>query len=218
MTPETRDWLEGLREFAAGERLQRPLPDLARSDPEQAAERSILGAHLATRLAEIDDVVEARRAWCRAADQSQPADEDPCLVITTSAAGMAALDDLLRSGNPVFSKLAGRIATVTELEYRLWCIRRPDDGRRLHVNAWSWVKTRLPEQRLAEFARHRLTPGEIFWLHRTGLAGAGRADRRDCHLWKWNGRHAALLEAFVRERSGGRLAAGRGRREHPPHD
>jgi len=218
MTPETRDWLDGLREFAAGERLRKPLADLTRADAEQAAERSILGAHLATRLVEIDDVVEARRAWCREAEHPAPADEDPCFVITTSAAGMAAVDDLLRSGNPAFSTLAGRIVTVTELEYRLWCIRRPDDSRRLHVNAWNWVKTRLPAQRHAEFARHPLAAGENFWLHRTGLAGAGRADRRDCHLWRWNGRHAALLEAFVRERSVAGLDEGRGRAGNRPRD
>lgn len=218
MNSETRDWLAGLREFATGERLRKPLPDLASPDAAQAAERSIIGAHLATRLAEFDDVGEARRAWCRAASAAPRADEDPCLVITTSPAGMAAVEDLLESGNPVFSTLAGRIATVTELEYRLWCIRRPDDGNRLHVNAWSWLKTRLPEQRRAEFARHPLAEGEAFWLHRTGLAGAGSADRRDCHLWRWNGRHAALLEAFVAERSLARLDERRGRGENGLRD
>ena len=53
--------------------------------------------------------------------------------------------------------------------------------------------------RQAEFAGYPLGPGEAYWLHRTGTAGTGAADRRDCHLWRWTGRQAALLQAFIRE-------------------
>jgi hypothetical protein len=93
------------------------------------------------------------------------------------------------------------VAAVTELEYRLWCIRHPDDAYRLHVNLWSWVKTRVPQQRWHEFATYPLRSGDVYWLHRTGVSGAGAADARHCHLWKWNGRHAALLQPHIREQT-----------------
>ncbi|MFN9367532.1 MAG: hypothetical protein ACK6CT_02015, partial [Planctomycetia bacterium] len=67
------------------------------------------------------------------------------------------------------------------------------------VNHWSWLKTNVPSRREAEFARHPRAAAEAYWLHRAGTAGAGVADGRDCHLWKWTGRQAVLLEAFVRE-------------------
>ena len=118
------------------------------------------------------------------------------------AADLGAFLEDARSASPAANLAAAeawRIVPVTELEYRLWCIRHPDDDHRHHVNHWNWIKTRVPAQRHAEFARHPLGPGEAYWLHRVGTAGAGAADRRDCHLWRWNGRHAALLQAFVRE-------------------
>ena len=46
MTPATRDWLEGLREFAAAHRLEKPLV-VPESPAERAAERMILAAQFA---------------------------------------------------------------------------------------------------------------------------------------------------------------------------
>lgn len=133
------------------------------------------------------------------------ADASPAIVITTSAAGVAAVEEMLGSV-PDLAALAGdRVEAVTELEYRLWCIRSPDEGFIHHVNVWSWIKTEVPEQRWAEFSNYPLSAGEAYWLHREGCSGAAALDRRGCHLWKWNGRHAALLRAFVTERSVGPL-------------
>jgi hypothetical protein len=61
------------------------------------------------------------------------------------------------------------------------------------------VKTSVPAARHDEFAAHPLAAGESFWLHRTGTTGCG-AERRFCHLWKWNGTVAALVRPFVSER------------------
>jgi hypothetical protein len=135
-------------------------------------------------------------------------DPDPALVLTTSPAGIAAVTDLLTPAGDLSTILGDRVIAVTEREYRLWCIRRPDEGYRQHVNLWNWVKTRVPPQRWAEFAPHALAEGEAFWLHREGVAGAGGLDRRGCRLWKWNGRHVTLLEAFVSERGVSGLGGG----------
>jgi hypothetical protein len=189
----TREWLDGLRAFAVEHRIAKPLaapsPDTAAA---WAAERSILGAALATRLADLEPL--------RAARASSPgADPDPAVVLTTSAPGIVAAEAII-DGSPDLAALVGdRLVAVVELEYRRYCMRNPDDAHRHHVTLWNWVKTRVPEQRQAEFARHRLAPGEAWWLHREGVAGAGALDRRASHLWKWNGRHAALLEPFVVE-------------------
>ena len=197
MTPETLAWLDGLRDFAAAQRERKPLLDVARPTPSQAAERMIIAADLATRLPAIDALVAGRAERIR--QTTAAADLDPAVVITTSACGIAALRELLASPTHGLQSLVARVVAVTELEYRLWCIRKPDDANRFHLNLWSWVKTRVPEQRWGEFARHRLAPGETYWLHRVGIAGAGAAECRHCHLWKWNGRHASLLQPFVRE-------------------
>lgn len=192
------DWLAGLRDFVGVERVAKPPRATTATPAAAAAERSIIGGSLATRLAELDALRAARRGL-------PGADPDPAIVITTSAIGVAAAAELLDSVPDLALLARDRVAAVTELEYRLWCIRHPDDRFLLHVNIWNWVKTAVPEQRHGEFAAYPLGPGESYWLHREGCAGAAALDRRACHLWKWNGRHAALLRAFVTEWSVGPL-------------
>jgi hypothetical protein len=196
MLSTSRIWLDGVRAFASEHRLRKPLPDPA-SAAERAAERMILAAQLATVLAGWEAVEAAR---CERGAGGSPLDTDPAIVITTSAIGIAVVEEHLATGSLPARAVADRAVAVTELEYRLWCIRHPDDEYQRHVVLWNWIKTRVPPERHGEFARHPLRPGEAYWLHRTGIGGAGAAVRRDCHLWKWNGRHASLLEAFVTER------------------
>ena len=201
MHHQTTDWLAGLAAFVADRRATHP-PRAADAPAAAAAERAIVAAGLTSWFDDWAAVTDARRRWARAA-AAAGRDPDPAFVVTTSAGGIEAAAAALGGGHPIAAAEARRIVAVTELEYRLWCIRRPDEGHLRHVNHWTWVKTSVPPQRAAEFAAHPLGLGEAYWLHRVGTAGAGAADRRDCHLWKWNGRHAALLQAFVRE---GRVA------------
>jgi hypothetical protein len=196
MRDETRGWLDGLRRFAAEHRNRAPLPSPDDQD-RAAAERMILATQFATCLAGWDTIAGERRAR---AGLDPAADPEPALVITTSPVGILVADDLVSTGSPPARALAERVAAVTELEYRLWCIRNPDEHHARHVNLWNWIKTGVPVQRHHEFADFPLADGEHYWLHRTGIRGAGEADRRDCHLWKWNGRHASLLKAFITER------------------
>jgi len=196
MHAATREWLDGLRDFAATKRLECPLA-AAGTPAEQAAERMILAAQLSTWLAESEAILAARGDWLSGGRSGDP---DPAIVITTSAVGIDAAAELFAGGSLPARAVASRAVAVTELEYRLWCIRHPDDQHARHINIWNWIKTSVPLRRHAEYARHPLAAGESYWLHRAGIAGAGGADRRDCHLWKWNGCHASLLEAFVTER------------------
>lgn len=196
MTPATRGWLEGLRDSAMAARRGVPVPQAG--DPAaMAAERLILAAHAAIWLDTAPDLLDCRRAWARAAGPG--ADPEAALVITTSPAGIAVTDEILGRDHPIAREVRPRAVCVTESEYRRWCMRHPDEHHARHVNHWSWIKTRVPRQREAEFARHPLGPGACYWLHRTGTSGAGAADGRSAHLWKFDGRHATLLEAFVVE-------------------
>ena len=188
------DWLEGLREFVRVQRSTRPLRRAAASPAAEAAERSIIGASLATRLADVTALREARRTI-------RGAMTDPAIVVTTSVAGIAAVTELLATVGDLAALADGRLEAVTELEYRLWCIRTPDEDFIHHVNIWNWVKMSVPRQRHAEFAAAPLGAGEEYWLHREGCAGSAGHDHRSCHLWKWNGRHAAMLRPFIAERS-----------------
>jgi hypothetical protein len=199
---ETRRWLDGLAEFAADHRRRTP-PALPEAEPAPwSAERSIIGASLAARLAELESVRHARRGLAEA-------DDDPAIAVTTSAAGIEAAAELLAPGSAIALVADGRVVPVTELEYRLWCIRSPDPTHRHHVNVWSWVKTSVPRQRWPEFAAFPLPEGAAYWIHREGLAGAAGGDRRASHLWRWDGRHASLLKAFIAERAAPRIGDGR---------
>lgn len=199
MSPATREWLAGLRGFAAEQRRQPHRPASEPDGDELAAEAAIIGTHLTTCLGGLDELLEARSDHDRTRGSAMRDAADPALVLTTSPAGLVSAGRILEHGGDLARLVGERLAVVTEPEYRLWCIRSPDEAHRHHVNLWSWVKTAVPPQRWPEFAAHPLASGEHYWLHRTGISGAGTADRRDCHLWKWNGRHAALLQPFVRE-------------------
>lgn len=204
MTSETREWLVALREFADEWRRAHPAP--GPTPAEAPAEAAILAAHLVTWLDGIDDLDAARGALAG----SRPAlDPLPALVVTTSPVGINAAERVL-AGHPRAADVWPRLALVTEIEYRRHCMRHADDAHRFHVNHWNWLKTRVPPQRDREFAGHPLAPGECYWLHRTGTSGAGAADRRDAHLWKWNGRHPSFLEAFVSEGGVGGLGIAAG--------
>lgn len=196
MLPDTRDWMDGLWHFVAHHRLGKPLVS-ATPEAEQTAERGILCPWFDRWLADLPANLAARRAWVAGGDREAVVDPDPGLVLTTAAVAVAAAGERLLAAG----MLPNRGLAITELEYRLWCIRHPDDGRQRHVNVWNWIKTRVPEQRHDEFARHPLGPGECYWLHRAGSTGCGDADHRECHLWRWDGRDATLLEGFVTERS-----------------
>jgi hypothetical protein len=203
MRTDTLDWLTGFRDFAAAQPIHHR-PTVGTGSPEErSAERMILAAQLATWLTGIDDVLAARRAWLN--EGFPDGDPSPAIVITTSAVGIAVAEEMTESGSLPARSIAPEMVAVTERDYRLWCIANPDDHYGRHITIWNWIKTTVPPQRHAEFARHPLRDGESYWLHRAGIAGAGGADRRDSHLWKWTGRQAVLLEAFVVERSVGRV-------------
>lgn len=197
MDTRTLDWLEGLR--AATDTMRAATATASTVDPAAlAAERMIHAAHLATWLDTTPALFESRRTFARSAGHD--ADAEAAIVLTTSPAGLAVADELLRRDEPLARALRPRVACVTEIEYRGWCMRHPDHDHRLHVVHWSWLKTHVPPQRDAEFCRHPLRDGERYWLHRTGTAGVGPADLWATHLWGFDGRRAVLLEASVAER------------------
>ena len=198
MNQRSREWLAGLRDHV--ERARRtagPAGPTGRSPPsptEAAAERMILAGSLVVWLEnEWPTLLAARR-------EALPpgGDPDPAIVITTSPVGGAVADDTLARHEPLMADLRGQVVAVTEREYRDWTKPHPDPDHLLHVNHWSWVKTAVPAARRQEFARHPLGAGETFWLHRTGTTGCG-TERRFCHLWKWNGRAASLIQPFIHE-------------------
>lgn len=198
MNRETRDWLEGLLDLATAAR--RGTPQSA-DGASAAAERVIQAAHLAAWLGRLDVLLAQRRAFA----ESDPArDPAPAIVLTTTPVGIGLVAGLVGRRDPAIGAISERLACVTEAEYRRHAMRSPDPEFRLHLNHWTWVKTRVPEQRWAEFAHHPLGPGEAYWLHRTGTTGAGAADARGCDLWRFDGRAATLLEAGIVERGVGR--------------
>lgn len=198
MKQATREWLAGLRQRVADSRRgpgpAGPAGD-ARSPAATAAERMILAGHLTVWIDnELLALFETRQQ-----SLSPDADPHPAIVITTSPVGIDVVDEALARDEPLMASLREQVMAVTEREYRDWTRSHPDPAHLLHLNHWSWVKTSVPAARHDEFAAHPLAGGESFWLHRTGTTGCG-AERRFCHLWKWNGTAAALVRPFVSER------------------
>jgi len=206
MMPASREWLAGLRDRVDNARRAAAPAGHAGSPAARAAERMILAAHLRTWLEnELPTLLSERR---------DPA--EPAIAITTTPLGIEVVESMLAAGGPlleghgvtaghldsrhepVMRSLRHRIVAVTEAEYRGWTMRHPDPDHLLHVNHWSWVKTRVPEVRWPEFAAFPLGPAEQYWLHRTGTAGCG-AERRYCHLWKFTGTSAVMLRPFIVE-------------------
>jgi hypothetical protein len=199
MTPESEAWLEGLRQSAAADRLTPR--DGERPAAEVAAERALLAARLGVWFdTELPGLLSERAAEAAtlAPLVNRQIDPEPAVVLTTTVAGLAAAAELLDRDDPLMRQMRERFACVTEIEYRRFCMRQPDDDYRLHIAHWSWMKTRVPSQWWPRFARWPINAGEDYWLHRTGTAGAGR-ERRSSHLWKWNGTTAALLKPFLDE-------------------
>jgi len=199
MTDATQAWLDGLRDHAVAARRDTRTDE--RPAAMIAAERAVLAAHLAVWLdTELPGLLAERAADSAAVCPSGSAemDAEPALVLTTTAAGLAAAADLLGREDPLMREWRERFACVTELEYRRFCMLHPDHDYRLHIAHWSWMKTRVPPQRWPAFVRWPLREGEAYWLHRTGTAGAGQ-ERRSSHLWKWNGTHAVILKPFIDE-------------------
>lgn len=165
------------------------------------AERAVLAASLVAWFDTTLPGLLAERAAEAAAGghgASSGLDAEPAIVITTTPIGCVAATNLLDRNDPLMRELRGRFACVTELEYRRFCMRHPDENYRLHIAHWSWMKTRVPPPWRPRFERWPLLAGECYWLHRTGTAGAGR-ERRSSHLWKWNGTTASILRPFVDE-------------------
>jgi len=196
MTPDTVSWLEGLRASALAARDRADghrLPPAA----EATAERAVLAADFVTWIdTELPDLLAGRAAG---PGDEGGADPEPAIILMTSPVGLAAAADVLGRSDPLLDRWRERCACVTEIEYRAWCLKHPDYDYRHHVIHWNWIKTRVPAQRWPEFAAWPLGEGECYWLHRLGTAG-GPVERRACHLWKWNGRTAALLKPFIEER------------------
>ena len=189
MTPESRDWLEGLQKFAEEHRAARPPRAVPMASADLDARRHLLGSHLrrwlATDLPRLQAVLDRR------------ASGSPAIVWAACAAGVAAAREVVAECD---HPLAGQMACVREVEYRLWCIRRPDEAYLLHVNPWSWIKAPVPHARWAEFRQYPLQSGECYWLHRYGLAGEPTLESRGCDLWKWDGRRAVPLAEGIVER------------------
>ncbi len=148
-----------------------------------AAQASILAAHAA--------------AWgiptlSRLADTFS----DGVIVVTTSPTGLSAWSDLI-SRFP--APIAERVATATEIEYRGWCMRSPDETHELHAVVWSWIKAPLPPQRRPDFASFPIAASADYWVLRYGHTSADEGGH-SADLFAWDGAVATRLATGITER------------------
>ena len=196
MRPAARDWLDSLRRFSTEHRLSRPkrpepvpvetgtgLSPGALPSRDSAAQTEILAAHA--------------KSWgIPTLSRLAAALPEGAIVVTTSAPGLAAWSDLI-SGLP--APIAERVATATEIEYRGWCMRSPDESHRLHAVVWSWIKAPLPPQRRPDFAPFPIADSADYWVLRYGHSGGGEGEQSG-DLFAWDGAVARLLATGITER------------------
>lgn len=184
MTPAARDWLAGLKEFSEVHRAPRPARRVPVPSGIAAALAAILRDHLEGQGGA--DILSALSRHPHVA-----------VVLTTTPEGFTAAG---RFASRLASADTARFAVATEAEYRGWCMRSPDEDRRLHVNVWSWVKAPVPQTRHGEFAAWPIAAGSAYWLHRHGHGDASGEVRR-ADLWAWDGMLARPLATGVDERA-----------------
>jgi len=191
------DWLNRLRRFSAEHRLsrlQRPEPvpaetgaghraGVTNSAPALAAQAEILTAHA--------------KSWGLTTLKRLAAMfPDGAIVVTTSPPGLSAWEHLIAH---LPTPLARRVATATEIEYRGWCMRSPDEDHRLHAVVWSWIKAPLPPQRRPDFAPFPIADSADYWVLRYGHSGGGEEEQSG-DLFAWDGAVARLLATGITER------------------
>lgn len=191
MTPDARDWLAGLRRFS--EQHRAPRPERRVPVPSETVVVASTAEALAAQAGILDRWLEDHGAGIRALFAERPG---AAIVLTTTPPGFVAAERF-RAG--LAAADAERFAAVTEIEYRGWCMRSPDEHHRLHDNVWSWIKAPLPAARAGEFAAWPIPDGHAYWLHRRGRGGA--RTWRSADLWQWDGRTATLLASDVSERA-----------------
>jgi hypothetical protein len=187
----TRQWADDLARFVADHRAARPARAVPMVAAERAAHDAILADHLAQWLAEdLAGLLDGRRAVA----SGQALDPDPVVVVMTNPWGLEATRAVIAASAP------DTAVAVTELEFRSWSRRSPDEAHHHHLNHWSWVKRGLPEPRQAEFAWLGAPDDAVLWLHRHGTSGTGSPDRLVCSVWQWHDGSARLLTADAAER------------------
>jgi hypothetical protein len=118
------------------------------------------------------------------------------IVVTTSPPGLAAWSDLI---SRLPAPIAERVATATEIEYRGWCMRSPDEAHRLHAMVWSWIKAPLPPQRRPDFAAFPIPASADYWVLRYGHTTADEGGH-SADLFSWDGAVATRLATGITER------------------
>jgi hypothetical protein len=198
MTPAAREWLVGLRRFSEEHRAaQDPLAASVPSETDSTRPDRAVRASPAALAAQAGIIAEHARAWAIPEIQRlAAARKEVGIVATTSSPGIEAVGGLIAQ---LPESIRERVAIVTELEYRFWCMRSPDQSHRLHVTLWTWLKAPLPPQRRREYARHPIPPTASYWLLRYGFAGHGD-EWRSADLYAWDDCVATLLERGVSER------------------
>ena len=118
------------------------------------------------------------------------------IVVTTSPPGLTAWSDLIfRLPAPI----AERVAVATEIEYRGWCMRSPDESHELHAVVWSWIKAPLPPQRRPDFASFPIAESADYWVLRYGRTTAAEGGHT-ADLYSWDGAVATRLATGITER------------------
>lgn len=196
MRPAARDWLDSLRRFSTEHRLSRPKrPEPV---PVETGTGHSAGASLSLPLAAQTEILAAHAiAWgIPTLNRLAAAFPDGAIVVTTSPPGLTAWSDLI-SRLPV--PISERVATATEIEYRGWCMRSPDESHVLHAVVWSWIKAPLPPQRRPEFASFPIPASADYWVLRYGHTSAADGGH-SADLFSWDGAVATRLATGITER------------------
>lgn len=196
MRPAARDWLDSLRRFSTEHRLSRP--QRPEPVPVKTGTGHSAGAGLSLPLAAQTEILAAHAvAWgIPTLNRLAATFPDSAIVVTTSPPGVAPWSNLIAR---LPALIAERVATATEIEYRGWCMRSPDESYELHAVVWSWIKAPLPPQRRPDFASFPIPASADYWVLRYGHTTADEGGH-SADLFAWDGAVATHLASGITER------------------
>lgn len=184
MTPQTKAWSRGLREFIAN--CRQKLPYRARKDFRDAEEwqcRIIGGSFISWLRQHGPNLIQERAFFA----DYEKLDKEPIIVFTSEESGLVASQEILEGDS-------SRVLPLYPAEYARWLDKRPDEKFQCHIHTWSYF-TELDEDAFDRAQKsHQITDGETYWLHKEGTTCGPAFGRGGDHLWKWDGEKPVLLE------------------------
>lgn len=180
-----REWSKALQLFLQSQYVSNPIPDLKNLSDEEKWQYRIIGGGLVNWLNNIfPDISQERMAVFMS-----ECDSDPLVVLTSTMAGLIAVQEITKDSDD-------SIIYLFHTDFEKWEEQHPVDEDELPflIHHWSYFCEIDQELLIRAKEAYPSINVEEFRIHREGHLWGPRCGRFWDHLWKWNGGEMELLE------------------------